>query len=627
MNKIKFKILVSFFLLIAVNSFSGNYLFTDTTYIIDNEITESIIFNDYTTVYKSETNYNLHQLLSKIKKGEIKKTDNSAARGFTKDYFWIFFRFKNITNKDIEFILKNSTPNIDSVILVSINNNRYDTLYITGKKIPFNKRIIKSNQIFFPFKIKANTESKTFVLKVSRIGDTMVFPLSIENTKQYYKSVENRRLFHFIYFSFLFVLLLISIALGILIKQRILIMYGFYALTLGLYFFSYKAYTVEFVYQVFPSIKDYSSMLKPFILVAFTQFLISFLELKKHNKWLYIYYNTLSIISVLIIIILFINYSVTKLYVFIIFYYVSIFTLVSTPVTLTLLYKKNKAAVITFILALVPIMTGTLTAMFVGLGYFPGRLLKYDLMLVGSVFEIIIFAIAIMYRINRLEVSRRKLLLKNVETQKEMLKAYQTGSKNKNTRISNELDTRITEKLDNIQEMLKNNADKDIIKKHISAVYEDVRIISHKLSHQTLKIAGLKSSLKTLIIDVSKNTQIEISINFLDFIDLFDKKAMYIYNVIQEAIDNAINHSQCKKITIEIIEHDDETNFTIDDDGIGFDINELKTKTNILNMQTRIELIGGIFEINSYPNKGTNIFFSIPKEQNKNIQNENNARN
>ena len=613
MNKLKSYILAIIILLIStLSSFSERIIGLDSIYVLDKEITESVVFNNYTTVYKSETNYSFNEILNKIQIGEIKKTDNSASQGFTKNYFWILFKFKNITDKNIQFILKNSTPNIDSVLLMVVNNNSVDTLFVTGKRIEFNKRTIKSNQIYFPFNIKAHYESKVYILKLSRIGDTVVFPLSLENNDDYFISISNKRLFHFIYFSILFVLIFISIVLGILIKQRVLIMYGLYAFTLGLYFFSYKAYTVEFIFPVFPSIKEYSSMLKPFILVAFTQFLITFLELKKYNKWLYIYYNILTITSLLIIATLSINYSATKLYMFIAFYYVSIFTLVSTPVSLFIVYKKNKAAVITFIIALVPIMLGTLTAMLIGLGKFPGWLLKYDLMMIGSAIEITIFAIAIVYRINKMEVNRLNLLLKNAAVQKEMLNAYQTGSKNKNLKISNELDTKLTEKLEDIQKMLKDDTDKTIIKEHISDVYEDVRTISHKLSHQTLKISGLQSSLKSFVYEQNKLTDTNITISFIDFTDLFDKKGLYIYNVIQEAVENALAHSKSTEITIEIIGHEDETIYTIDDNGIGFDINSLKTKTNILNMQTRVELIGGVFEISSYIGKGTNIFFSVP---------------
>jgi len=607
-------ILLIFFIVLFSTIKTVAYNYTDTTYIITKPITNSIDFNKFVTVYKSEIDNNLDSLLYKIQTGEITKTNNSSARGFSEDYFWIFFKLKNEAENDIDFILKNATPNLDSVYLFSLNSdNEIDTLFKTGKKLEFKERTIQSSQIYFPLILEKNSKSRLYILKVSRIKNTVVFPLSLENTKDFYSSLNTKRIIHFVYFSLLFVIIFISIIMGVLIKQKVLVYYGFYILTLGLFFLTYKAYATEFIYPSYPILEEYTSILKLFILIGIILFFSSFLNLHKHNKALKRFYDILIILDLLILVMFIIDYSDTKLIGYKIFYYLSIFTLISFPYTLYKIYKKDKASVIIFTAALFFVVLGTLTAMLVGLGVLPGWILNYDTMLIGSFFEVVIFTVSIIYKIYTHETDRRILLLKDIAIQKEMLEAYQTGSKKKNSKITNELDTKVTEKLDNIKALIKNETDKKIITKQISEVYEDVRIISHKLSHQTLKIVGLESSLKSLVNDISKNANTKISINFIDFIDLFDKKGLYIYNVIQEAIENAITHSKCSEIVIEVIGHDDETNFTIDDDGIGFEINKLESKTNILNMQTRIELIGGTFEISSFPDKGTNIFFSISK--------------
>ena len=612
MSNLKNIISIIIFVFIAINSFAINNIYIDTVFVFNKKIDKSILFNDYTTVYKSEVNHNINDLLEKIKSEEIRKTTNNAARGFTKDYYWIFFKFKNATHKNLEFILDNFTPNIDSVFLMAINHNTIDTIFVSGKKIAFNKRSIKSNQIYFPFKLKAKSESLLYVLKIAKIGDSLAFPLGLENKSYYFNSIKNKRLFHFIYFSVLFVIIFISLSYGLITKQNILVAYGTYALSLGLYFFSYKAYTIEYLDPNNNFILKYNSLFQVFIYIAFLFFIIVFLELKIHNKKLYNLYRNLIFLGFFVSILFLINNSLLEVYVFKFFYYLSILTLFSVPITLSKIYKKNKLAVITLIIVLVPIIFGTLTTMLVGLGFFPGSLLKYDLMLTGSFIEMGFIAFAIIYKIYIRDNNRRKLLLKELEVQKELLEAYKTGSENKNSKISNELNTKVSEQLEYIEQLIKKKANKEIITKHINDVYENIRQLSHKLSHQTLKIIGLENSLKQLVTKKRQGTDITIFINFIDFKDLFDKKGLYIYNVIEEALENAITHSQCSEVLIEIIGHNDETIFTIDDDGIGFEIDKLKSKINILNMQTRINLIGGFFEISSYPNKGTHIFFSVP---------------
>lgn len=60
----------------------------------------------------------------------------------------------------------------------------------------------------------------------------------------------------------------------------------------------------------------------------------------------------------------------------------------------------------------------------------------------------------------------------------------------------------------------------------------------------------------------------------------------------------------------------DENNIamSINDNGIGFDINTTKKGIGLKNMQQRIDAVGGKINIQSTKNSGTSIFISIPIE-------------
>lgn len=53
---------------------------------------------------------------------------------------------------------------------------------------------------------------------------------------------------------------------------------------------------------------------------------------------------------------------------------------------------------------------------------------------------------------------------------------------------------------------------------------------------------------------------------------------------------------------------------SINDNGIGFDINTSKKGIGLKNMQQRIDAVGGKINIQSTKNIGTSIFISIPIE-------------
>jgi len=90
---------------------------------------------------------------------------------------------------------------------------------------------------------------------------------------------------------------------------------------------------------------------------------------------------------------------------------------------------------------------------------------------------------------------------------------------------------------------------------------------------------------------------------------------MNIYRTIQEAVNNAIKYANASQIVIDVKNIDDKISIEIQDNGIGFDVASIEKGNGLLNMQKRIEDIGGIFSLISKPGKGTAIVLLLNKEQ------------
>jgi signal transduction histidine kinase len=83
-----------------------------------------------------------------------------------------------------------------------------------------------------------------------------------------------------------------------------------------------------------------------------------------------------------------------------------------------------------------------------------------------------------------------------------------------------------------------------------------------------------------------------------------------IFYSVQEAIHNGLKHGACSEITLSVKIRGQNMEVTITDNGKGFE----KTKpgsggNGLLNMQKRAEDLGGTFEIQSSPGKGTAVLF------------------
>jgi signal transduction histidine kinase len=89
------------------------------------------------------------------------------------------------------------------------------------------------------------------------------------------------------------------------------------------------------------------------------------------------------------------------------------------------------------------------------------------------------------------------------------------------------------------------------------------------------------------------------------------------FRIVQEALLNCAKHSGAAKVTIRMVVRGDRLHLEIQDDGKGFDLDALGTRSQVpghglLNMRDRAALVGGELRIDSSPGKGTRIQLDLP---------------
>lgn len=94
---------------------------------------------------------------------------------------------------------------------------------------------------------------------------------------------------------------------------------------------------------------------------------------------------------------------------------------------------------------------------------------------------------------------------------------------------------------------------------------------------------------------------------------LSEEKRRNVYLTVKESLNNIAKHAWCDNVIIEIEELTGKFEITIRDDGKGFEPDKVRLFANGLkNMQNRIEQIGGNYEVDSFPGKGTKTRITIP---------------
>ena len=87
-----------------------------------------------------------------------------------------------------------------------------------------------------------------------------------------------------------------------------------------------------------------------------------------------------------------------------------------------------------------------------------------------------------------------------------------------------------------------------------------------------------------------------------------------LYRIAQEALNNCAKHAKCTRASIILERRDHHVLLIIEDNGTGFDVpSEIKSNSNmgLMSMRERAALIGGTFDIESTPTKGTTIFVRV----------------
>jgi two-component system sensor histidine kinase DegS len=87
-----------------------------------------------------------------------------------------------------------------------------------------------------------------------------------------------------------------------------------------------------------------------------------------------------------------------------------------------------------------------------------------------------------------------------------------------------------------------------------------------------------------------------------------------LFRAIQEVLGNAARHSQATLVKVMLDLGEDRVRVSVDDNGRGFDPDSLQ-QSNSLGLKLireRAEMLGGSFEIDSNPGKGTRVTFAVP---------------
>jgi len=141
-----------------------------------------------------------------------------------------------------------------------------------------------------------------------------------------------------------------------------------------------------------------------------------------------------------------------------------------------------------------------------------------------------------------------------------------------------------------------------------------IRTVSFELTPPVLQDFGLPAALRELLKRIpTSHLAIDLHLTGLE-LPLPATFQTAVYRIVQELLNNVIKHAQAQEVFISLVREAGQLYLSVEDDGQGLAPDSLEATTGIglVGIRTRVDLLGGTFEVKSRTGKGTGIFLQLP---------------
>ncbi len=148
----------------------------------------------------------------------------------------------------------------------------------------------------------------------------------------------------------------------------------------------------------------------------------------------------------------------------------------------------------------------------------------------------------------------------------------------------------------------------------VGAIRSVKRIIS-KLRPTLLSDLGLTAAIKWEAKEYQQRTGICFEVNIApEEFEVSEDLGITLFRIFQEATTNVIRHAGASIVVVNLMKKNNEVELTVKDNGLGFSGDDilLNESFGILGMRERVEMLDGILEILSKPEKGTTLVSRLP---------------
>lgn len=231
---------------------------------------------------------------------------------------------------------------------------------------------------------------------------------------------------------------------------------------------------------------------------------------------------------------------------------------------------------------------------------------------------------------------RKKLQLQRIselETEKQLLasESLLKGQEEERGRLAKDLHDGLGGLLSGVKlhlgamkgNLILTQANRTIFEKALDKLDESIsemRRVAHNMMPEALLKLGLQQAVTDYCADLSQHHSLEINCEMHGLNERLDgTEEVVLFRIIQELVNNAIKHAQAKHLLVQIVRQENgHTSVTVEDDGIGFDIEKINVyqSAGIQNIRSRVNYLRGNMDVKTQPGKGTSVYIECNTKTN-----------
>lgn len=528
----------------------------------------------------------------------------------TNEVYWMRVTLKNTSKKQQDILVSMEYPLMNLLQFYTVSNQQIDSSKLMGDNFPFYHRPIEHHYFLHRFEIK-NEEVIDLYVYFHKANENLQLFTSIWTEDSFNKTDKKNTIIWSIYIGLSLCFFLIIVGAAIFTGQKLLIYFALYSICTFMVIFTNIGWGFQYLwfnYPVFNQVANYSFVI--IFIVAFLELTRQFLDMPIHLPRFNKLYTILQIVTISFSGVLF-TYTLYPPLIVVIAVYTGHFLLFIIAIALLtapiLVYRKTKNIThLVYVLGFIFFLLSFASHMLITLDVVEDVTWTRFSVPIGLTIDMIILMIIFSNRI-------RQTYQKNIELQQGLTQSQLNaanllieGQLEERKRLSRELHDGISIKMALLKMRLneffkhKNETTTEIITEVVN-ISDDIRKFTHAILPLDLEKETLEDAIEDLIYKIENQTNIVIEISLNEFKEqqLKNNQKHILYQILQELFNNTLKYAEATLVEIQLSIIGNQLKLSYQDNGKGFDTNSINTGIGLKNIQARIDLLNGIFNIHS----------------------------